>query len=69
MAGLLDRLTRKGTILQNMDGKLPRTSLRNAGDPPSINDTFSKGQYVDYVLGVDTRDRARDIGGKFGNTP
>jgi hypothetical protein len=58
---LFDKLRKDGTVLTNLKGTRPTTALRKAGDPKPVNDTFSKGQYTNYVLDPKERPRSRDL--------
>lgn len=60
--GLLDRLRTKGTTLSPLKGTKPTTSLVKDSIP--VNNTFSKGQYQNYVVDikVDVK-RAQDLTG------
>jgi hypothetical protein len=49
---LIDKLKTTGTSLTKLKGTRPTTALRNAGDPLPVNNTFSKGEYSEYVLGT-----------------
>jgi hypothetical protein len=59
--GLEDRLVRAGSPKSVNNGSIPTTANLASGIIP-INNTFSKGQYKDYVLdsGV-TVDQAADL--------
>ena len=39
----------EGSVLNPLKGSLPKTALKN-GETIPVNNTFSKGQYRDYVL-------------------
>lgn len=56
---LKDRFETGGSTLNSLKGGLPTTSLK-AGDIIPVNNTFSKGQYRDYVLDTD---KATDLTG------
>lgn len=55
---LLDKLKKDGTILTPLRGTLPTSTL--VKDTIQVNNTFSKGQYQNYV--VETP-RAQDLTG------
>jgi hypothetical protein len=55
---LIDRL--KTTNLSKMRGSKPTAPLTLAGDPLPVNNTFSKGEYSEYILGTEKKiDAAR----------
>lgn len=55
---LIDRLTT--TKMVKDPGKKPSGARRLAGDPLPVNNTFSKGEYSEYVLGTEKEiDKAR----------
>jgi hypothetical protein len=55
---LIDKL--KTTNLAKFPGAKPSGALRNAGDPLPVNNTFSKGEYSEYILGTEKQiDAAR----------
>lgn len=45
---LLKKLETEGSTLTPLTGKQPKTSLTDGSTIP-VNNTFSKGTYVDYV--------------------
>ena len=45
---LLNKLETEGTVLTPLNGNKPTAPLKGAATIP-VNDTFSKGTYVDYV--------------------
>ena len=45
---LLKKLETEGSTLTPLTGNQPTAPLKNAGTIP-VNNTFSKGTYVDYV--------------------
>jgi len=45
---LLNKLETEGSQLTPLSGKQPTAPLKNAGTIP-VNNTFSKGTYVDFV--------------------
>lgn len=55
---LLDKLKKDGTILTPLRGTLPTSTL--VKDVIQVNNTFSKGQYQNYI--VETP-RAQDLTG------
>lgn len=56
---LKDKFESNGSSLNPLKGAKPTTSLSDGATIP-VNDTFSKGQYRDYVLDTD---KASDITG------
>lgn len=48
-----------GSAFNPLKGTLPKTALKS-GETIPVNNTFSKGQYRDYVLDTD---RATDLTG------
>jgi hypothetical protein len=55
---LLDKFKKDGSVLTPLRGTKPKTTL--VRDVIQVNNTFSKGQYQDYVLQAD---RASDLTG------
>lgn len=58
---LIDKLTT--TNLSKLKGGKPKASNTLAGDPIPVNNTFSKGEYTEYILGTEKQidaARARD---------
>lgn len=44
---LLKKLETEGSILTPLNGQQPKSSLQSGAIP--VNNTFSKGTYIDYV--------------------
>jgi hypothetical protein len=67
---LIDKL--KTTKLTKFPGTKPSAALRNAGDPLPVNNTFSKGEYSEYILGTEKKidaARAKDSTAFSGGAP
>jgi hypothetical protein len=57
---LLDKLQKEGTVLTPLRGTRPTATL--VKDVIQVNDTFSKGQYQNYVVNT-SRPRTQDLTG------
>jgi hypothetical protein len=57
---LLNKFQKFGSILTPLKGNRPKSTLIK--DVIPVNNTFSKGQYQDYVLNID---RAQDTTGNI----
>ena len=44
---LLNKLETEGSVLTSLNGQQPKSSLQGGAIP--VNNTFSKGTYVDFV--------------------